>query len=177
MLVGAKLGAKEGEAPFIEGAKDKTAEEIAGAVAQENGIPITTQAVQPGVTTSASTNSSNTIDYYVGANRKVLPAKYKEWIGENKGKEILNNVVNPDGQNAVKQLYRGNSFIRDGGIADAIRFERATGITLGKTSQGHIQKAQDMVRYLQRILEKPGLTDTEYGVLQELLFDLEDVLK
>lgn len=136
--------------------------------------------VQLGVAAGASTNSSNTIntiDYYVGANRKVLPAKYKEWIEENKGKEILNNVVDPDGQNAVKQLYRGNSFIGDGGTADAIRFEKATGITLGKTPQDHMQKAQDMVRYLQRILEKHGLTDTEHGVLQELLFDLEDALK
>ena len=165
-------GSKAGGVPQIEGAKDRTAEEIAGAIAQESGIPITTQAAQPGVT-----NSSDIIDYYVGANKKTLPAKYKEWIGDNKGKEILGRVMDSDGQNAVKQLYRGNSFIGDGGTADAIRFERATGLTLGKTPQGHIQKAQDMVRYLQRILEKPGLTNVEQGVLQDLLLDWEDALK
>ena len=46
-------GVKAGEATFIEGAKDKTAEEIAGAVAQESGI---------GVTTSAEAGSNDIIN-------------------------------------------------------------------------------------------------------------------
>ena len=55
-------GSVTGEVPQIEGAKDRTAEEIAGAIAQENGISITTQAAQPGVTTSAGVSGSDIID-------------------------------------------------------------------------------------------------------------------
>ena len=47
MLVGAKLGAKAGEVPFIEGAKDETAEGMAKMVADENGIPMPEQMVNP----------------------------------------------------------------------------------------------------------------------------------
>ena len=48
--------------PFIEGAKDVTAEEIAGAIAQESRIPITTQTAQPGVTTGASAGNSDILE-------------------------------------------------------------------------------------------------------------------
>ena len=48
--------------PFIEGAKDETAEEIAGAIAQESRIPITTQTAQPGVTTSTEAGSNDIIN-------------------------------------------------------------------------------------------------------------------
>lgn len=47
-------------------------------------------------------------------------------------KELLEQAENPQLQNAIKQLYRGNSFISDGGTADVIRFEQQTGLMLGK---------------------------------------------
>ena len=53
---------KAGEIPLIEGAKDKTAEEIAGAIAQESGIPLPTQTAQSGVTTGASAGNSDILE-------------------------------------------------------------------------------------------------------------------
>ena len=64
--------AKTGETPFIEGAKDKTAEEIAGAVAQENGIPLPTQTAQPGVTTGASAGNSDILKTKVQRNEQLM---------------------------------------------------------------------------------------------------------
>ena len=64
---------KAREATFIEGAKDKTAEEIAGAVAQENGIPLPTQTAQPGVTTGASAGNRDILE------PKVSPSGKKYW--------------------------------------------------------------------------------------------------
>lgn len=66
-------GSKAGGVPQIEGAKDRTAEEIAGAIAQESGIPITTQAAQPGVTTSAGVSSGDIIE------PKISPSGKKSW--------------------------------------------------------------------------------------------------
>ena len=63
-------------------------------------------------------------DFYVGPNGKALPSQYKDWIGTNMRKELLNQAENPQLQNAIKQLYREKSFIGNGGTADVIRFER-----------------------------------------------------
>ena len=59
-------GTKAGEVPLIEGAKNKTAEEIAGAIAQESGIPLPTQTAQPGVTTGASAGNSDILENIKG---------------------------------------------------------------------------------------------------------------
>uniref|UniRef100_UPI0038675703 hypothetical protein n=1 Tax=Pseudobutyrivibrio sp. TaxID=2014367 RepID=UPI0038675703 len=78
-----------------------------------------------------SESGSNAIDYYVGPNGKVLPSQYKDWIGSNIQEELLSQAENPQLKNAIKQLYRGKSFIGDGGTADVIRFEnKATAIPL-----------------------------------------------
>ena len=58
--------------PFIEGAKDETAEEIAGAIAQESGIPLPTQTAQPGVTTGASAGNSDILKTKVQRNEQLM---------------------------------------------------------------------------------------------------------
>jgi hypothetical protein len=47
-------------------------------------------------------------------------------------------------QNVVKENWRSNAAVASGSTADAVRFERATGILLSKS--GHTQKAQDTLR-------------------------------
>ena len=47
-------------------------------------------------------------DFYVGPNGKALPSQYKDWIGTNIQKELLEQAENLQLQNAIKQLYRGN---------------------------------------------------------------------
>lgn len=77
-------------------------------------------------------------DYYVGPNGKALPSQYKDWIGTNMQEKLLSHAENSPLQNAIKQLYRGKSFIGDGGTADVIRFEQETGIMLGKNGGSHV---------------------------------------
>ena len=88
-------------------------------------------------------------DFYVGPNGKELPSQYKDWIGTNIQKELLEQAENLQLQNAIKQLYRGNSLIGDGGTADVIRFEQQTGLMLGKNGGSHVQKGIDMAKYIE----------------------------
>ena len=94
---------------------------------------------QRGFHTGNQGDSEAETDFYIGLNGKALPAQYKDWIGTNMQQELISNAQNPRLQNAIKQLYRGKSFIGDGGTADVIRFEKETGFMLGKT-EVHIFK-------------------------------------
>ncbi|GAA0086274.1 hypothetical protein UT300007_27130 [Clostridium sp. CTA-7] len=92
-------------------------------------------------------------DFYVGQKGKTLSSQYKEWIGTNRGKELLKSAENSKLQNAIKQLYRDESIIGDGGTADVIRFERESGMNLGINGNTHMQKGADMQKYLQKIMD------------------------
>ena len=121
-------------------------------------------------------SSSNTIDYYVGSNGKVLPSQYKDWIGTNIQNELLNKAENPELKNAIKQLYRGKSFIGDGGTANVIKFEQETGIMLGKNGGSHVQKGIDMTSYIQNKILTQNLSDTDRTLATKLLNDLNNAL-
>ncbi|MFW5631359.1 MAG: hypothetical protein ACOCNB_11370 [Acetivibrio ethanolgignens] len=125
---------------------------------------------------SGSKSGSNAIDYYVGPNGKVLPSQYKDWIGTNIQEELLSQAENPQLKNAIKQLYRGKSFIGDGGTADVIRFEQETGIMLGKNGGSHVQKGIDMASYIQNKILTQNLSDTDRTLATRLLDDLNSVL-
>ena len=119
---------------------------------------------------------SSAPDFYVGPNGKVLPSQYKEWIGTNMQNELLNQAENPQLQNAIKQLYRGNSFIGDGGTADAIRFEKQTGLMLGKNGGSHVQKGIDMVKYIENKILTQDLSPSDRVLAMQLLEDLNNAL-
>lgn len=119
---------------------------------------------------------SKTIDYYVGPNGKVLPSQYKEWIGVNIQDELLIQAENPQLKNAIKQLYRGKSFIGDGGTADVIRFEQETGIMLGRNGGSHVQKGIDMAGYIQNKILTQNLSDTDRALATRLLDHLNSAL-
>ena len=121
-------------------------------------------------------SGSNAIDYYVGPNGKVLPSQYKDWIGTNIQEELLSQAENPQLKNAIKQLYRGKSFIGDGGTADVIRFEQETGIMLGKNGGSHVQKGIDMASYIQNKILTQNLSDTDRTLATRLLDDLNSAL-
>ena len=123
-----------------------------------------------------SESGSNAIDYYVGPNGKVLPSQYKDWIGSNIQEELLSQAENPQLKNAIKQLYRGKSFIGDGGTADVIRFEQETGIMLGKNGGSHVQKGIDMASYIQNKILTQNLSDTDRTLATRLLDDLNSAL-
>ena len=116
--------------------------------------------------------SSTSTDFYVGQNGKALPSQYKDWIGMNMQEELLSQAENPQLQNAIKQLYRGKSFIGDGGTADVIRFEQETGIMLGKNSGSHVQKGIDMASYIENKILTQNLSDADIALATKLLEDL-----
>ena len=115
-------------------------------------------------------------DFYVGPNGKASPAEYNDWIGTNRRAELLEKATDPQLRNAIEQLYRGNSFIGDGGTADVIRFENATGIKLGRNEGSHVQKGQDMLEYLMNKVAKPGLSDIDRSLCNQLIKDLSNAL-
>lgn len=79
-------------------------------------------------------------------------------------------------KNAIKQLYRGNSFIGDGGTADVIRFERQTGLMLGKNGGSHVQKGIDMAKYIENKILIQSLNPSDRELAMRLLEDLYNAL-
>ena len=115
-------------------------------------------------------------DFYVGPNGKALPSQYKDWIGTNIQKELLEQAENLQLQNAIKQLYRGNSFIGDGGTVDVIRFEQQTGLMLGKNGGSHVQKGIDMAKYIENKILTQDLSPSDRALAIQLLEDLYSAL-
>ena len=111
-------------------------------------------------------------DFYVGPNGKILPSQYKDWIGTNLQKKLLSQAENSQLQNAIKQLYRGSSFIGDGGTSDIIRFEQQTGLMLGKNGGSHVQKGIDMAKYIENKILTQNLSPSDRALATQLLEDL-----
>ena len=120
--------------------------------------------------------SGSVPDFYAGPNGKALPSQYKDWIGTNIQKELLEQAENLQLQNAIKQLYRENSFIGDGGTADVIRFEQQTGLMLGKNGGSHIQKGIDMAKYIENKVLTQDLSLSDRALATQLLEDLYSAL-
>ena len=112
----------------------------------------------------------------MGPNGKALSGQYKDWIGTNIQKELLDQAENPQLQNAIKQLYRGSSFIGDGGTADVIRFEQHIGLMLGKNGGSHIQKGIDMAKYIENKILTQDLSPSDRTLATKLLEDLYNAL-
>lgn len=71
---------------------------------------------------------------------RIIGSKYRR-------ESLLRKAKNPKVKNVVSQLYRAGSFIGDGGTASVIKFEKATGIGLGRNGNTHMQKGREMLRY------------------------------
>ncbi len=119
---------------------------------------------------------SKIANYYVGPNGKILLGEYKDWIGTNIQNKLLSQADNPQLRNAIKELYRGKSFIGDGGTADVIKFEQKTGIMLGRNGGSHIQKGIDMASYIQNKILTQNLSSTDRALATKLLDDLNSAL-
>ena len=80
-------------------------------------------------------------------------------------------------KNAVNQLYRPGSFIGDGGTASIIKFEKATGLGLGKGGKNHLQKGIDMIKYLERVARSEKLSPGDRKLLRKLKNNLLKAVK
>lgn len=88
-------------------------------------------------------------------------------------RRLLADVSTDVAKNIVKELYRPNAAVGDGGTADAIRKQIITGELVGK--RDHIRKGRERVRQIERILSKnPSHPDKD--LLKRLRNDLIDAL-
>ncbi len=91
-----------------------------------------------------------------------------------KGKILLSKTKDERLKNVIKELYRPGSKIGDGGTAAAIKFEKKTGVPVGGKS--HIQKGQERIKNLERIINNPNVSSKDKKVAQKLYNDLNKAL-
>lgn len=108
-------------------------------------------------------------DFYVGKNGKALPGEHKKWIGVSRRDALLKNVKNEKLRNAVNQMYREGSFIGDGSTATILKFEKRTGINVGRNGNSHLQKAVEMERYLKNRVLTENLSKSDRKMANTLL--------
>ena len=116
-------------------------------------------------------------DFYGGEKSKMLlPAAYKGWIGVSRRNHFLKKARNPTLKKAVSELYRPGAFIGDGGTASVIKFERATGLRLGRNGGTHEQKGRDMIRFIERKILTQPLSKSDRKLAESLLKKLTKAL-
>lgn len=108
-------------------------------------------------------------DFYVGGNGQALPGKHKQWIGVSRRDKLLKKVKNEKLKTAVDQMYRPGSFIGDGGTDTILKFEKRTGINVGRNGNSHLQKATDMEKFLKNKVLTQGLSKSEIKLAKNML--------
>lgn len=86
---------------------------------------------------------------------------------------LLANASTDVVKNIVIELYRSNAVVGDGGTADAIRKQIATGELVG--GRDHVRKGRERLRQIERILSK-NLNHPNRALLEWLRSDLIDAL-
>lgn len=116
-------------------------------------------------------------DFYGGEKSKMLlPAKYKEWIGVSQRNTLLKKAKNPKLHNAVDQLYRPGAVIGDGGTASVIKFEKRTGIALGRNGGTHEKKGREMIKYIEDKILTQNLSSSDRKLAERLVKKLKQAL-
>lgn len=80
----------------------------------------------------------------------MLLAKYKKWIGVSRHDRLMKKAKASELKNAVNQLYRPGAMIGDGGTANVLKFEKATGLAL----LNMVSYIRYTIKYLKLILSK-----------------------
>lgn len=86
--------------------------------------------------------------------------------------KLLKMAQNSKLKNIIDQLYRWNARTGDGGTADKLREEAANGEYLK-----HLQKAQDKIIEINKLLNDPTLSESDRKLAYQLLNDLYDAVK
>lgn len=94
---------------------------------------------------------------------------------QSKRDELLNKASKEKLKNAINEMYRPNAKVGDGGLADAIRYEKSTHCLVGGKS--HIQKGRERLKNLENIMQKQKLSQVERKMVQELADDLRNALE
>lgn len=86
---------------------------------------------------------------------------------------LLAEAKTPEARRIINELYHGAGSVGDGGTADVIREERATGRPVG--DRFHSKKGQERINQINRILRRnPNHPDR--ALLERLRDDLSDAL-
>ncbi|MEE8722942.1 MAG: hypothetical protein SOI38_08215 [Eggerthellaceae bacterium] len=87
--------------------------------------------------------------------------------------QLLDEATTDVVKGTIRELYRQNAEVGDGGTADAIREERRSGEPVGGRS--HTRKGRERLRQIEKILARnPDHPDR--ALLERLRDDLEDAL-
>lgn len=87
--------------------------------------------------------------------------------------QLLDTATTDEARGIVRELYRQNAEVGDGGTADAIREQLRSGELVG--GRDHIQKGRERLRQIEKILaSNPNHPDR--ALLERLRDDLEDAL-
>lgn len=103
------------------------------------------------------------------------PGAFGGTQGSNNREHLLSSVTNRRLKKAVNEIYRPNARIGDGGLADAIRYERITGEKI--RGRSHEQKGRERLKSLKRILAEEKLNNRDGKTARRMIDDLEKALK
>lgn len=115
-------------------------------------------------------------DFYGGNSGKLLPAKYKSWIGISQRNALLSKSHNAKLTNAINQLYRPGAFIGDGGTASVIKFEKRTGLALGRNGGTHEKKGREMIKYIENKILTDNLSNSDRKLAKKLVKKLKQAI-
>ena len=90
--------------------------------------------------------------------------------GSSMRERLLNTVQNSSLRNLIDKLYRPGAIYGDGGTADFLKYVAENGVPEGYTN--HFQKAEDMVRALERVINKQNLSSNDFEIAKKLIEDL-----
>jgi RHS repeat-associated protein len=88
---------------------------------------------------------------------------------------LLNAVKNPKLRNFIEYLYRKTATVGNGSTADAIRYERSTGILLSPA--GHSTKGKEAIKGLEKLINSGTLDPKDKEIAQQIVNDLRDALR
>lgn len=88
--------------------------------------------------------------------------------------QLLESANDDKLKNCINEMYRSGAQIGDGGVADAIRHELATGELVGGKS--HIKKGMERLTNLENIIKKRNLSESDLKIATALLEDLKSAL-
>lgn len=120
---------------------------------------------------------SQNVDFYAGTRyTQVVPAKYADWIGDNKYYQLMKNAPGEEAKKYIRTAYRKSSIIGDGGTVAIRKFEKATGLNCGRNGHNHSMKAEQLVNLINNSLKKDSLSISEKEYLNKELRALEKVI-
>ena len=125
----------------------------------------------------AERNMHSLPDFFVSGKGNAIPRVLQKWIGINRRDRMMEKAKSSEAKNAINYLYRPGSIIGDGSTASVLKFEKATGLGLGKNGNTHWEKAKGFLKYLQKLSTQPNLPKSDQKLLRYLIKKLRAAME